>query len=45
MEKIADSSPKRDVSKIAEAEVVAEPKTKPSPKKSPKKKANRRRKK
>jgi YidC/Oxa1 family membrane protein insertase len=45
MEKLADSAPKRDVSKIAEAEVVSEPNTKPSPKKSPKKKSSKRRKK
>jgi YidC/Oxa1 family membrane protein insertase len=48
MEKLADSAPKRDVSKIAEAEVVSEtkePKTKPSPKKSPKRKPTKRRRK
>lgn len=41
MEKLADSKPRKDVSKIAEAEVVSEPdtqsKSKPSPKKSSKK--------
>jgi YidC/Oxa1 family membrane protein insertase len=47
MEKLADSKPTRDVSKIAEAEVVAEPSSKPnpSPKKSSKKKSSKRRKK
>jgi YidC/Oxa1 family membrane protein insertase len=46
MEKIADSKPKRDVSAITEAEVVAEEsKPNPLPKKSPKKKASKRRKK
>jgi len=46
MEKLADSKPTRDVSKIAEAEVVAEPtpKSNPSPKKSSKKKSSKRRK-
>jgi YidC/Oxa1 family membrane protein insertase len=44
MEKLADSAPKRDVSKIVEAEVVSEVKTKPSSQKSLKKKASKRRK-
>lgn len=41
MEKVAESKPSKDVSKIAEAEVVSEPK----PKKSPKKKSSKRRRK
>jgi len=46
MEKLADSAgPKRDVSKIAEAEVVSDPKSKPSPKKQPRKKGGKRRRK
>ena len=47
MEKLADSKQTRDVSKITEAEVVAEPSPKPSPspKKSSKKKNSKRRKK
>jgi membrane protein insertase Oxa1/YidC/SpoIIIJ len=47
MEKLAGgtNSPKRDVSKIAEAEVVSETKPKSSPKKQPKKKGGKRRRK
>lgn len=49
MEKLAEAKPGRDVSKIAEAEVVSEPDTiknkhKPAPKKSSKKKSSKRRK-
>jgi YidC/Oxa1 family membrane protein insertase len=47
MEALAESKPERDVSKIIEAEVVAEPSTKPKPssKKSSKKKGTKRRRK
>jgi membrane protein insertase Oxa1/YidC/SpoIIIJ len=44
MEKLADKPSPRDVSKIAEAEIVAEAKPKQSVKKSSKKKGNKRRK-
>ena len=45
MEKLADgASTRKDVSKIAEAEIVSEPKPTQKPKKSSKKKANKRRK-
>ena len=47
MEKLADSKPSKDVSTIAEAEIVAEPAQKPkiTPKKSSPKKHSKRRKK
>ena len=45
MEKLAEAGPARkDVKHIAEAEVVAQPRTKPGPKKSARKKASKRRK-
>jgi YidC/Oxa1 family membrane protein insertase len=45
MEKLADSKPTRDVSKIAEAEVVSRPSPKPKAKKSSKKKSTKKRRK
>ncbi len=45
MEKLADGKTSKDVSKIAEAEVVAQPKPQNTPKKSSKKKAAKRRRK
>lgn len=45
MEKLADAKPTRDVSKIAEAEVVSQPTPKPKAKKSSKKKSAKKRRK